>query len=154
MDQAKYEGYAVVEIMGHNREIGFVTTEYFGGPALFRIDQPSIPEREYELTRAQWIGDVLAQPGTKVQRPAMSGKTTYVGPQAIFRLTPCTEETAMKAIEQLIPSPIKILSLVEIVKIGDGGDIYGADDNDPEPDFEDHCTTCGLTPENCECPRI
>jgi len=46
--QAKFEGWAVVEIMGHNREIGFVTTEYFGGPALFRVDQPEFPEREYE----------------------------------------------------------------------------------------------------------
>ena len=110
---ARFEGYAVVEIMGHSREIGFVTTEYFGGPALFRIDQPAMPEREYELTTAQWVGDVLAGPGTKVQREALPGKTTYIGPQAIFRLTPCSKETAEAAIERMLPAPIKILNLVE-----------------------------------------
>ena len=115
--QATFEGYAIVEIMGHNREIGYVKTEYFGGPALFRIDQPALPEREHELTRAQWIGDVLAQPGTKVQRAALPGKTSYVGPSAIFRLTPCTEETVMRALEELIPTPVKILHLVENKKL-------------------------------------
>lgn len=30
-EQSKFNGWAVVEIMGHNREIGFVTTEYFDG---------------------------------------------------------------------------------------------------------------------------
>lgn len=140
--QAKFEGYAVVEIMGHNREIGFVTTEYFGGPALFRIDQPPIPEREYELKRAQWIGDVLAQPGTKVQRDALPGKTAYVGPQAIFRLTPVDEATALEAIEKMIPAPVKILSLVENKRIT-AGDV--ADEQDPDfYDDGDHCEDCGM----------
>lgn len=115
--QAVYEGYAVVEIMGHNREIGYVRTEYFGGPALFRIDQPAIPAREYELKRAQWIDGVLAQPGTKMQREALPGKTAYVGPSAIFRMTPCDEATALEAIERMLPAPVKILSLVELKQI-------------------------------------
>ena len=111
--QAKFEGWAVVEIMGHNREIGFVTTEYFGGPALFRVDQPEFPAREYELQKPQWIGETFCPKGTIVQRDALPGKTAYVGPASIFRLTPCTEETARQAIERLMPAPIKILSLAE-----------------------------------------
>jgi hypothetical protein len=67
-EQSKFEGWAVVEIMGHNREIGFVITEYFGGPALFRIDQPAFPEREYELERPQWVDDRYCPIGTKVRR--------------------------------------------------------------------------------------
>lgn len=112
-EQSTFEGYAIVEIMGHNREIGYVRTEYFGGPALFRIDQPPISARERELTRAEWIGDVLAGPGSKVQRVAIPGKTAFVGPQAVFRMTPCDEATALEAIERMIHAPVKVLSLVE-----------------------------------------
>ena len=82
-ENAKFEGWAIVELMGHKREIGFVTTEYFGGPALFRIDQPGIPAQEYELTRAEWVADMLAGVGTKIQREAVPGKTAYVGQGAI-----------------------------------------------------------------------
>ncbi len=130
-DQGKFEGFAVIELMGHNREIGFVTTEYFGGPGLFRVDQPEIPAREYELTRAEWINDQLAGPGSKVQREALPGKTTYVGPSSIFRMTPCDEETAKKAIELLISAPVKILELVkreQLSAVGAGSDDYNDDD--------------------------
>jgi hypothetical protein len=115
--QAKFEGYAVVEIMGHNIEIGYVTTEYFGGPALFRVDQPPFEAREYTLTRPEWIGDTFCGVGSVVQREAFPGKTVFVGPSSIFRMTPCTEETARTAIEKNIPAPIKILSLVESKRI-------------------------------------
>ena len=130
---AKFEGWAVVEIMGHSKEIGFVTTEYFGGPALFRIDQPSLPEREHTLTRAQWIDDKLCDVGTKIMRAELPGKTAYVGPQAIFRLTPCSEETARRGVEGLIPVPVKILHLVERRQIAS----VSADDDDvdDDPDF-------------------
>lgn len=49
--QAKFEGWAVVEIMGHQKEIGYVTTQYFGPAGLFRVDRPELPEREFELRR-------------------------------------------------------------------------------------------------------
>lgn len=147
-EQSKFEGYAVVEIMGHNREIGYVTTAYFGGPALFRIDQPPIPARESELTRAEWIGDVLAQPGTKVERVAIPGKTSYVGPQAVFRLTPCDQETALKAIERMIPAPIKILSLVEAKKLGEGAAEATSDDQDSV------CPDCEAPVQYCECGNV
>lgn len=112
-DNAKFSGWAIVEIMGHSKEIGFVTTEYFGGPALFRIDQPSLPPRTVELTRAQWVNDKLCDVGTRLERGELPGKTTYVGPSAIFRLTPCSEETARRGVEELIPVPVKILHLIE-----------------------------------------
>lgn len=119
-ENAKFSGWAIVEIMGHSKEIGFVTTEYFGGPALFRIDQPSLPPRTHELTRAQWVNDKLCDVGSRVERGELPGKTTYVGPSAIFRLTPCTEETARRGVEELIPVPMKILHLVERKSISAG----------------------------------
>ena len=126
-ESAKFSGWAIVEIMGHSKEIGFVTTEYFGGPALFRIDQPSLAPRTHELTRAQWVNDKLCDIGTRVERGELPGKTTYVGPSAIFRLTPCTEETARRGVEELIPVPMKILHLVERKQINAG----------PSPAYDD-----------------
>lgn len=136
-EQAKFEGWAVVEIMGHNKEIGFVTTQYFGGPALFRVDQPALPDREYELVRPQWIDDKLCDVGTKVQRQAIPGKTVYVGPPAIFRITPCSQETAMRGVEELIPAPIKILHLVEKKRIAAGQIPYEAELDDDDPDNDE-----------------
>lgn len=49
MENATFEGFAILELNGHNKEIGFVTTCNFGGPSLFRVDQPELPAREYEL---------------------------------------------------------------------------------------------------------
>jgi len=132
--QSKFEGWAVVEIMGHNKEIGFVTTEYFGGPALFRVDQPELPEREYTLTRPQWIGDTHCPAGTVVQREAMPGKTSFVGPSSIFRLTPCTEETARKAIEAMLPSPIKVLSIPDNQKLVTAGMVSAEQDDSFDSD--------------------
>jgi hypothetical protein len=57
MDQqdARFEGWAIIEMMGHRREIGYVTTEHYGAASLFRVDSPAFEEREYELTRPEWI---------------------------------------------------------------------------------------------------
>lgn len=114
--QAKFEGWAVVEMMGHQREVGYVTTEVFGAACLFRVDTPALPERDYELKRPEWI---LAQDGeqkycpagSKVRRQAVPAKSRLVGPPAIYAITPCTEESAMRAIEELIRRPVILLEL-------------------------------------------
>lgn len=109
--QAKFEGWAVVEMMGHQREIGFVTTEYFGGAALFRVDTPEIPEREYELKRPQWIGAQHVPAGSKVKRSGIPAKSRFVAPGALYALTPCTEETARQAIEEMVPRDVILLEI-------------------------------------------
>ena len=115
--QAKFEGWALVEMMGHQREIGFVTTEYFGPAALFRVDAPEIPERETELKRPEYLSDpatgrtTLCPKGTKVRRGAIPAKTRLVAPGAIYALNPCTEEMAKAAIEDAVPRPILALEL-------------------------------------------
>lgn len=52
-EQSKFEGWAIVEMMGHRREIGYVTTEHYGAASLFRVDSPEVEEREYELKRPE-----------------------------------------------------------------------------------------------------
>ncbi len=72
--QAVFEGWAIVEMMGHQREIGFVTTQAFGQAVMFRVDTPELVEREFTLTVPEWTenGDVRSwtPEGAKVKRAA------------------------------------------------------------------------------------
>lgn len=65
----------------------------------------------------------------------MEGKTAYVGPSSIFRLTPCTEETARRAIEQMIPAQMKVVNLAEKVAITAGAVAEEQDPDYEEPEF-------------------
>ena len=64
--QSTFTGWAMLELMGHQREIGYVTTEYFGGAALFRVDVPELPEREFSLTAPEYVGADWMAAGSKV----------------------------------------------------------------------------------------
>lgn len=129
--QAKFEGWAVVELFGHQREIGFVTTEYFGGTALFRIDVPELAEREYTLERVEWIDGKLAPAGTVVKRSAVDGRSRLVGPGAVYALNPCSEAAARKAIESTVRRDLAIISLPE------GKQLVAPDEELPEEEYDE-----------------
>lgn len=115
--QAKFEGWAIVELMGHQREVGFVTTQYFGDKAMFQIDSPELPDRDYTLKRPEWgirttSGEHTDAPkGSTVRRPGIPAKTRIVNPAAIYALNPCTEETAKKAMDDESPRGLILLSV-------------------------------------------
>jgi len=113
----KFEGWAVVEMFGHQKEIGYVTTQYFGSACLFQCDVPALPERELVLDRPSYADlhgkQVWAPVGSKVTRPASPGHTSLIGPSAIYKLTPCTEETALAAIDNFSPRPLILLDLAK-----------------------------------------
>lgn len=112
MENASFSGWAVLELMGHSKEVGFVTTQYFGGPALLRVDQPTIPAGEYTLKSPMWIDDVFAGAGTVIERGEIQGKTVFVGPSAIFRMNPCSEEACKAVIEEGVRRTVKVVTLV------------------------------------------
>ena len=113
----QFEGWAVVELFGHAKEIGFVSTRYFGTACLFQIDVPELPEREILSQVAQWVEHegrtILAPEGSKMKRPGSPARTRLVGPGAIYSMTPCTEETARMAIERAIPRALVLLELAK-----------------------------------------
>src|SRR5258706_10528286 len=115
--QAYFSGWAILELMGHNREVGYVTTDYFGPVGLFRVDRPELPEREYELQKPQYVDGRWTPAGARVKRAALPAKSVLVGPSSIFRITPCTELLAMEAIEQMLSPPLILLSLPERAQI-------------------------------------
>lgn len=109
----KFEGWAVVELFGHSREAGFVTTEYFGSGALFRVEVPALPEREVTLKRPEWVDGKLAYEGSKILRGAVLGRTRFIGPSAIYAMNPCSKDACIKAIEAMSTRDVKIIELVE-----------------------------------------
>ena len=135
--QAKFEGWAVIGLFGHQKEAGFVTTEYYGGAAMFRIDVPELPAREWILEQPQ-RGDnyELLPVGTKVKREAVSARTRLVGPGAVYDMTPCTEELVRRAIERGINRPLIVLELPKDKQLTAG--------EPPEDDDEEEDYTAGV----------
>lgn len=107
--QAKFEGWARVEIMGRQTHIGFVRTEAYGSAVMFRIDQPEFEAREFTLTAPAYVDGRWTAAGAKVLRPAITGCSVLVGAASIYRLIPCTEAAARLAIEQTQRAELKLI---------------------------------------------
>lgn len=110
-EQSKFEGWAILEIMGHQKEAGYVSTVYFGSACLFRVDVPELPEREVVTTAPEWEGDRMIPSGATVRKEAVQGRTEFVGPSAIFRMHPCSEDFCRKAIDAMQPRKITVLQM-------------------------------------------
>lgn len=76
----EYEGWAIVELMGHRRVAGYIREAAAFGTALLRIDVPS-------------------------EDPAKAQATQYYGGGSIYALTPCTEEIARSINARLRETP-------------------------------------------------
>src|SRR3954468_10809301 len=93
--QATFEGWAIVEMMGHRKETGFVVTQAFGQAVLFRVDVPELPEREYILESPQYVDGRFCPIGTKVKRSASPARSCLVAPSSLYAINPCSEQAAM-----------------------------------------------------------
>lgn len=142
---ASFAGWAIVEMMGHRREIGYVTTEHYGAASLFRVDSPEFEEREWETTRPEYMGTTqghkMVPAGSKVKRSGIPAKSCLIGPGAIYALNPCTEEIARQAIEEGIHRPLILLSVPDRPQLESSTAI--------DADYTEPCEDCGLV--KCEC---
>ncbi len=116
--QGTFEGWAIVEMMGHRKEIGFVTTQAFGQAVLFRVDTPELPEREYtlehpEYARLNGMGERWCPMGTKVKREASPARSCLVAPSSLYAINPCSEQAAMALIERNKARPLIALEVPE-----------------------------------------
>lgn len=139
--QSSFQGFAIVEIFGHSRAIGYVTTEYFGGTAMLRVDTPGAEEREFTLERPQYVADRRAPIGSKVKRPARPATSQLLGMGSVFRITPCTEEAAQVAIDEMLPVPLILLSVPDQPKLPAGSDPMSIE-----------CPDCGAAPWDSHAP--
>ncbi len=138
--QAQFNGWARVEVMGHQTHIGYVRTEAYGGTVLFRIDTPALPEREFVLEEPAYVGSKWTRAGATVQRAAIEGVSVLVGAGSIYRIVPCTEAAALKAIENGVRSDLKLVSAppeLALNAAGPDADEEGDEDGEGDGDSVD-----------------
>lgn len=138
-DQAKFEGWAVVEIFGHQRFAGYVTTQAFGQAVLFRVDIPPLAEHERLTKHYEWIDGQNIPPGSTVKEDAVQGYTKLFGTGAIYAITPCTEDAAVKAVAAMQTRALRLVALAPERALNTSFvDPYENDRlNDAEPDDDD-----------------
>lgn len=101
-----FEGWAILEIFGHQRYAGYVTTQAFGTASMFRLDVPALQARERTTKRPGYVDGTYAPAGSLVKEGPVQGYTKLFGVAAIYAMTPCTKEAALKAIEEIQPRPL------------------------------------------------
>lgn len=140
VQQSKFEGWAIVDVLGHQRYVGFVTTEAYGQAVLFRIDVPALEERERETKQPGYIGDRYVPAGTLVKEGAVPGYTKLIGSGSIYAITPCTQEAALKAVESSQRRPLMVVRLPPDAAVAEIPEAMAV-----------ACPTCYSTANPCEC---
>lgn len=79
-EQEKFEGHAIVELMGRSMIAGYVSEQVIAGCVMLRVDVPATDEA--------------------------SAFTKFFGGGAIFGITPATEEIALRAASRLSIRPV------------------------------------------------
>lgn len=131
--QASLSTWAIVDVLGHQRYVGYVTTEAYGQAVLFRVDVPALDERERITKRPGYAGDRYVPAGATVKEGAVAGYTKLIGSGSIYTLTPCTKEAALEALEAMQARPLMVVSLPpDAAK----GELVGAIAGDPDEDGE------------------
>lgn len=136
VQQAKFDGWAIVDVLGHQRYVGYVTTEAYGQAVLFRVDVPALESRERETKRPGYYGGRYLPAGAKVVEGAVPGYTKLIGSGSIYTLTPCTQEAAIKAVDEMQERPLLRVDLPPDAAVRElcAAEADGPDDSD-EPDF-------------------
>lgn len=145
-EQGTFDGWAIVDVLGHQRYVGYVTTQAFGGAVLFRIDVPALEERTRTTVRPGYLPDGrYAPPATVVTEGAVAGYTKLVGAGSIYTITPCTKDAAIEVLERSQPRPFLRADIPASAALGapaatvvDGPDV----DDDDEEDDEESCENC------------
>lgn len=138
VQQAKFEGWAIVEMMGHRKEIGFVTTEAYGTAVMFRVDTPELQEREITLTRPEWVeGHGTLPAGSKVKREAVPARTVLVAPSSLYAMNPCNEGAAREAIERVTPRTMALIERGAVAQIESSKPEQDDNDDEDYADFEE-----------------
>jgi len=122
--QEGFTGWAIVELLGHKKLAGHVSSQAIGGGVLVRVDVPETP------------GD---------SAPPTAAYTKLVGVGSIYALTPCEEglaRRAARAIERYNePLPVHLpalpASVQEAPESDDDGDVERDEDDDWRTDDED-----------------
>lgn len=84
--EEKFEGWAILEIMGHQRFAGHISSQTVGGQSFVRLDVPEVDEHT----------------------PAFS---KLFGGSSVYCITPVSEEVARLSAEGMKRSPLNVYDL-------------------------------------------
>jgi hypothetical protein len=150
---AGFEAWGILDIYGHQRYAGFISTQTFGTAVMFRIDVPPLPERErvtkhYEYADVEADGAtrrVMVPAGSRVKEPAVQGYTKLFGVGAIFGITPCTEDAAVAAVADMQPRRLQLVALPpDHALLAENAELVLGDDG---------CPVCHSLTTPCLCER-
>jgi hypothetical protein len=113
-EKKPYEGWAIVELMGHRRLGGVVSEEVVAGVPMLRIDVPAVGGAGWSATQ-------------------------YYGGGAIYALTPTTEVMARAVAATNQPAPVQRWELPQLAsaRAPDQGIEEAETDDDPDWDAEE-----------------
>lgn len=94
-EEQTLRSWAVLELLGHRRLAGYVTTESLGGASFLRID---VPKGDDDVT------------------------TQYYSPSSAYSLTPCTEEVARTVARRDQPEPLHYFELPRVGEVAQHDD--------------------------------
>lgn len=118
-EQAKFEGWAIVEVMGHQSYAGRVSTEYFGGAAFFRVDVPAMPE------------STVTQYGSNYIRAASPEYSKLIGAGSIYAITPSTEGAVRAYLDSKVYRPLTLVD-VPSLPAAQGGKTDAVEDGEED----------------------
>ena len=97
MSGEAFEGWAIVELMGHRRLAGFVTEQEIAGQSFLRLD---IVGRDTKI-------DEDDGPEVALKGGFEGGVTQFYSPQAVYCITPTTQDIAVTIGRRSHPAPVQ-----------------------------------------------
>ena len=129
-----FQGWAIIELFGHNKAAGYVTTQQFGQACLFRVDTPELPQRDIQTSRPGSIGGEWLEAGTTVRRPAEPARSKLIGPGAVYAINPCSEEAVREYLDSQRALPLIVLDKPKVALPAPEPNHDSDDDEDDEAD--------------------
>jgi hypothetical protein len=118
-DNFPFEGWAILELMGHRKLAGHLSEQTIGGAAFLRIDVPKAPPNPPLDLRAVGDADEAAAPWAVTQ---------FYAPSAVYCITPTTEDLARKVAAGAQPTPVTRYELPAAIPSARRTDSYEDDD--------------------------
>lgn len=91
-EPVEFEGWAIMELLGHRRLAGFVTVVELAGTPMFRLD----------VSGEVYAGEETGQ------------ATQFIGAGSLYALTPTTEETARAVAAKNRPAPVHAWEFLKV----------------------------------------
>ena len=138
---ATFEGWAHVELMGHQSVTGYARTVYFGANAFLHVKQPAVAPFETIAHGYYEAKNGRTRPGQKVLASREEAER-YVSAASIYAFTPMPEAAAMRRI------PMEFEVIEEAPKQLAAGETTIEAEREEEPDYADDEITAALDDED------